>query len=208
MHRKLISYFTLTILLIVMIGCGSGDQAKTESPQTASQQQVTNPASGASQLANETIKNAPTEQAPSAQVSFAAVDLTGTMRESSEWIGQKPVVLNFWGTWCPPCRREIPELVRLYDEYKGKGLEIVSLAIRDTPSKVDAYSRQNGMNWTMLVADRQLSIDFKVTGVPTTIFFDKDGNIVKVKDYNGKMVDRFVGPRPYEVFKQAFEAIL
>lgn len=194
MRRELISNLTMTLVMIGIIGCGSGEQAETESSGTTAEQQVTKTYAG--------------EQAPSADVSFTAVDLTGTMRESSEWIGQRPVVLNFWGTWCPPCRREIPELVKLYDEYKDKGLEIVSLAINDTPAKVDNYSRQNGMNWTMLIADRQLSKDFKVTGVPTTIFFDRNGKIVMVKDYNGKMVDRFVGPRPYEVFKQAFDAIL
>lgn len=194
MRRELVSNLTMTLVMIGIIGCGSGEQAETESSGTTAEQQVTKTYAG--------------EQAPSADVSFTAVDLTGTMRESSEWIGQRPVVLNFWGTWCPPCRREIPELVKLYDEYKDKGLEIVSLAINDTPAKVDNYSRQNGMNWTMLIADRQLSKDFKVTGVPTTIFFDRNGKIVMVKDYNGKMVDRFVGPRPYEVFKQAFDAIL
>lgn len=208
MRREFLAYLTATLVLIGIIGCGSDEQSNTDQPQTIAQQPAQKTNTGNDQKAVSATKVEAAEQTPSAQVSFAAADLFGKMRESSEWIGQRPVVLNFWGTWCPPCRREIPELVKLYDEYKDQGLEIISLAVNDTPAKVDNYSRKNGMNWTMLMADRQLSRDFRVTGVPTTIFFDRNGNIVMVKDYNGKMVDRFVGPRPYEIFKQAFDAIL
>ena len=133
-----------------------------------------------------------------ALLQFTAIDVEGNLRNSSEWIGKKPVVINFWGTWCGPCRREIPELVKLYAEYKDKGIEIVSLAIRDTPEKVIKFTEQNDMNWVMLMATQEASRKYAVTGVPTTVFFNR----------KGEPVNRFVGPRTYEVFKEQFEAIL
>jgi len=132
-------------------------------------------------------------------VSFTLYDIDGNLRESSEWVGKKPLVINFWGTWCPPCRKEIPELVRLYDEYKDQGIEMVGLAMNDKAEKVRNFADSHDMNWVMLLGDRKVAGDFGgITGVPTTIFIDK----------NGKELGRFVGPRSYEVFKQAFEALL
>lgn len=151
-----------------------------------------------------------TESAPTNNelYSFTAVDTDGVTRASSEWIGKQPVVLNFWGTWCPPCRKEIPELVKLYKEYAPKGIEIVSIAIKDSPEKVSEYAARAGMDWVMLVDDYSVATKYRVSGVPSTLFFDRNGSLVKVLDYNGMKVDRFVGPRPYEVFKEAFESIL
>lgn len=131
-------------------------------------------------------------------VHFAAMDISGTQHQSTEWIGKKPVVLNFWGTWCPPCRKEIPELVKLHNEYQDK-VELVSLAVRDTPTKVENFSSAQGMEWLMLIAENDILLKYNVTvGVPTTIFLDK----------NGKEVARFVGPRSYETFKQAAETVI
>ena len=129
-----------------------------------------------------------------------ALDLDGGLRQLSEWIGRKPVVLNIWGTWCPPCRREIPGLIRLYDEYKDRGVEIVSLAVERNagPAQVRRFTQQAGMKWVQLMANEQVLQGFGYSGsVPTTIFFDK----------NGQEVSRHIGARPYDVFKRDFEVI-
>ena len=130
---------------------------------------------------------------------FEAFDIMGQSHSSAKWIGKQPVVLNFWGTWCGPCRKEVPDLVRLYEEYSPRGVEMISLAIKDTPDKVDAFARHYGMKWIMLLASRDIILKFGVTrGVPTTIFLDRDGHEVM----------RFVGARPYETLKTGFEAIV
>ena len=132
-------------------------------------------------------------------VQFAAYDIKGNLHNSDEWIGKQPTVINVWGTWCPPCRREIPDLVRLNQEYREKGVALLGLAVRDTPQKVETFAATNKMTWVMMIGERQqLSTLGVTTGVPTTIFFNREG----------KEVQRFVGPRNYDVFKQAFEAIL
>ena len=89
-------------------------------------------------------------------VAFQVYDIYGTLQRSGKWIGKQPVVVNFWGTWCPPCRREIPELVKLYNEYYSKGVEILGMAVKDTPDRVSRYASQAQMGWVMLLADDDL----------------------------------------------------
>ena len=177
------SMLFLAIIAIVisagLMSCGSDQQAESKTAQAVAQQPATTAASGT--------------------LSFAAYDINGELHQSSEWIGQQPVVLNFWGTWCPPCRKEIPDLIKLYDEYSAKGIEIVGLAVKDSPQNVARYSQQAGMKWPMLMADMNILTSLKATsGVPTTIFVDK----------SGKEIGRFVGLRDYETFKSAFDALL
>jgi thiol-disulfide isomerase/thioredoxin len=178
MFRKSLTIITLALtMMFFMISCG-GD---TQSESTA-----------------ETTAQAPPPETPNAATEgefiFTAYDVNGNLRNSAEWVGQKPVVLNFWGTWCPPCRKEIPDLVRVYNEFQEQGIEMIGLAVNDLPDKVIKFSAQNGMNWVMLMADQNLGVRYKITGVPTTIFISKDG----------KELGRFVGPRDYETFKEAF----
>lgn len=167
------------VLWVSLVSCGSDQQAENR-PAKATAQQTT-PGS------------------TSDGITFAAYDVKGDLHQSSEWVGRQPVVLNFWGTWCPPCRKEIPDLVRLYEEYSLKGIEIVGLAVKDSPGRVAQYSQQAGMKWPMLMADLNIMTSLKATsGVPTTIFLDR----------SGKEIGRFVGMRDYETLKSAFDALL
>jgi thiol-disulfide isomerase/thioredoxin len=164
-------------MMFLMISCGGDTQSEST---------------------GEAVAQAPPEEsaAPglSSEFIFTAYDVEGNLRNSSEWIGKQAVVLNFWGTWCPPCRREIPDLVRVYNEFQDQGIEMIGLAVNDTPDKVIKFSSKNGMNWVMLMADKNLGVRYKLTGVPTTIFINKDG----------KELGRLVGPRDYNTFKEAF----
>ncbi len=133
-----------------------------------------------------------------AVVNFQAYDIDGNLHRSDEWIGKQPTIINVWGTWCPPCRRELPDLIRLYNEYKDKGIALVGISVRDTPEKVKKFAGINKMEWPLLIGKNEHLYALGVTtGIPTTIFYDR----------NGKEVQRFVGPRSYMVFKEAFESI-
>ncbi len=128
-------------------------------------------------------------------------DLDGKRRPLTEWVGKQPTIVNLWGTWCPPCRREIPGMVELYKEYRGKGVEIVGVAFpgRDTPDKVRDFAKKAGMEWVMTMGDKSVARPLQWTGsVPTTIFYDK----------NGREVERFVGARDHATFKAAVEKML
>lgn len=180
MIRKMVLAMATVLLGLLMVSCG-GDSSNETSPQTTPQ------------AAAET-----TPTADEGQFSFTAYDVNGVLRSSTDWVGKQPVIINFWGTWCPPCRREIPDLVLLYDEYSAKGIEMLGLAVKDQPDKVAAFTKEHGMNWVMMMADNNLAIRYRITGVPTTIFLDRNGN----------EVGRFIGPQDHETFKKAFELIL
>jgi len=178
------------VALLVMLGACSSNQSETSKP-----------ADTGAALQNDagTDSTSATVHLDPGAVEWAAMDLDGTLHHYTEWVGRKPVVINFWGSWCPPCRREIPELVKMYKEFSPQGVQMVSLAGgSDTPDKVRSFSSQHGMKWTMLMANQHALQQFGITGFPTTIFIDK----------TGKEVGRFVGPRSYDMFKKAFESIL
>jgi len=173
-----------TVLMLSLFSSCSGDSSEAGQPDQQAQ------------VANRTT---PKVNPTSDIIQFSALDINGKQRSSEEWIGKQPVVINVWGTWCPPCRREIPELVRLYEEYHSKGVEMLGLAVRDSPQQVEGFAAKNNMMWVMLMGERDLLYTLGATkGVPTTIFYDR----------NGKEVGRFVGGRDYGTFKRAFESIL
>jgi thiol-disulfide isomerase/thioredoxin len=126
-------------------------------------------------------------------------DVDGNPWNFNEYKGKGPLIINFWGSWCPPCRREMPDLKRIYEEYNPKGLEIIGIAVNDTPGKVKAYAQQNDIHWVLLMNNRAATRYFRLgAGVPTTIFLDRDGN----------ETGRYVGMRTYNDFKSAVEEII
>lgn len=139
---------------------------------------------------------------------FSAYDTKGTKRSTDEWIGKKGVIINFWGTWCPPCRMEIPDLVKLYKEYRSQNIEIIGVALNDKPYQVEQFAASNGMDWVMLIGDVEIAKKFEISSVPTTIFVDKDGNVMPVFDpvLQG-VAPQFRGAKNYETFKKAFEEL-
>jgi thiol-disulfide isomerase/thioredoxin len=93
----------------------------------------------------------------------------------------KPVIVNFWASWCGPCRLEAPELVKLYDKYKGK-LEIyaVNMTTQDTAEDAKAFADAFGFKFPVLLDDDEknpVSNRYRVQAIPTTFFVDKNGRI-------------------------------
>jgi thiol-disulfide isomerase/thioredoxin len=129
---------------------------------------------------------------------FTVYDPNGRLHRYEDYLGQ-PLMLNFWGTWCGPCRRELPDIKRIYGEYKPKGLEIIGLAVNDHPQKVKIFAEQMGMDWVMLIADINAIKSFNAgVGVPITIFIDRNGN----------ETSRAIGVRSYDYFKAEIEKII
>ena len=87
------------------------------------------------------------------------------------------VVLNFWGTWCPPCRAEMPALQRTWDEYKDKGVVFLGVAIYDEPVEVADFAKRYDITYPLAVdTGAQLIVEYNVTSFPTTFLIDKNGN--------------------------------
>ncbi len=125
----------------------------------------------------------PTQQL-TALPDFTLQDMEGRPYKSNHWTGQL-LVLNFWATWCPPCRKEIPDFMVLQEELGGKGLQFVGIAI-DEPDKVRAFAADMRINYPILIGDveeiamsRQLGNRFQ--GLPFSVLFDRQGKVIHVQ---------------------------
>ena len=131
--------------------------------------------------------------------SYALADLEGKVVKNTDFLG-KVVILDFWATWCPPCKAEIPHLVALQDKYKSQGLEIVGLSVDEGGANdVKPFAAEHQINYTMLIASSETAKDYGgITGIPTTFVVDKQGTIVK----------KFLGYTDPEVFEAAIQPLL
>lgn len=140
---------------------------------------------------------------------FTLADLKGQKISLSDLKG-KVVLLNFWGTWCGPCKREIPDFVSLSKKHKKNGLEIIGVTLSSgSPEKIQDFSQKWEINYTLLTDingnETQLvtarygqATSQPITGIPTTFIIDRDGYIRQ----------RYVGPRSEEVFYKDLEPYL
>jgi peroxiredoxin len=111
---------------------------------------------------------------------FALPDVSGNSVSSSQFLG-KPTVINFFATWCPPCREEIPGFVEVYDKYRGSGFEIVGISFdTDTKGDLPAFMMENRIGYRILMGDMAIARAYGVNPLPTTFFVGKDGRIMNV----------------------------
>lgn len=108
-------------------------------------------------------------------------DLAAIRQPLAQWRG-KVLVVNFWATWCPPCRTEIPEFIKLQTQYGTQGLQFVGIAIDET-AKVQAFADEVGINYPVLVGDLEAVALSQATGnrlggLPYTVVVDRSGKIV------------------------------
>ena len=99
---------------------------------------------------------------------------------SQEDFAGRLVVLNFWATWCVPCRQEMPAFQRLYSQYRDQGVAIVGIAVQDDPVVARQFTGDLGISYPTGGDLRNQSFQrFRVLGLPTTLSIDKDGKIIR-----------------------------
>ena len=113
-------------------------------------------------------------------IDFTLPDLDGKKHALSEWRGQV-IVLNFWATWCPPCREEIPLFISLQKKQAAGGLQIIGVAI-DNPAAVRVYRQSVRMNYPILIGDDEVMPLLAKYGnrqgsLPYTVIIDRSGSI-------------------------------
>jgi peroxiredoxin len=129
----------------------------------------------ASDLARKQVSALKDKPAPA----FALVDLDGNQVELSDFQG-RPVLINFWATWCPPCREEMPDIVATYEKHKGQGLMVLAISSEES-AVVRGFAGENKMNFPVLLdSDGAVSDVYRIRVLPTSIFVNKDGVIVHV----------------------------
>lgn len=132
-------------------------------------------------------------------INFTLPDLDDRQRSLNEWRG-KVIVLNFWGTWCPPCREEIPLLVDIQKRLGVKGLQVIGVAI-DDKAAVLRYRKASGINYPLLMGG-ETGLDLiaqygnRLGSLPFSVVIDRKGAIVarKLGAYVGNELEHLIIP--------------
>jgi peroxiredoxin len=105
-------------------------------------------------------------------------NLDGKPVQLSDFKG-KVVVLDFWATWCPPCREEIPDLVALQNQYRDKGVVVVGVSLdQGGAGPVAAFAKAQGMNYPIVLGDENVTGQYgDIQGIPTTFIIGRDGKV-------------------------------
>lgn len=133
---------------------------------------------------------------------FALAELDGTVRAVKEWDG-KVIAVNFWATWCPPCKREIPSFNALQRELGPAGMQFVGIAVDDR-SAVESYTKDTTIDYPVLVGDEGKTIAIaeqygNATGIlPYTVIIDRKGRIAYVQ----------YGELPEELAREVIKSLL
>lgn len=148
-------------------------------------------------LAYQTYHKTPRGSGSWREIPLATLD--GGMVALGDFAG-KILIVDFWATWCPPCKKEIPGFIRLYDRYKNRGVEIVGLVLESGPApSVRQFVAANRINYHVFQGNREIVEAFGgIQGYPTTFIIDRGGTVRQ----------RFVGYRPESVFEDVLEKLL
>jgi thiol-disulfide isomerase/thioredoxin len=127
------------------------------------------------------------------------------IQEGLEAFKGKVVILDFWATWCGPCRMEIPGFVKLQEKYRDKGLEIIGVSIDPISPQgggaaaVAPFMKNNNINYTIWMVNNQDVVrEYDLSGIPMTYVIDR----------NGKVVKSHRGAKPVEVFENDINSLL
>ena len=156
-------FFFISIALLI-IACGTPNEQPSDNTQTATGQ----PAS-AQNSSQQQFKKAP---------DFTLETMEGDMFTLSDHEG-KVVVLNFWATWCGPCRKEIPDFMELYKEMKDDGVLFAGVSLDEEGwEKVRPYANEMGINYPIMVDDGHVSRQYgPIRAIPTTLIINKKGQV-------------------------------
>ncbi len=110
--------------------------------------------------------------------SFVAPKVGGQL-VSLENYKNKPLVLNFWASWCPPCRDETPGMERIWRKYEDQGVVILGINVQDGEKEAERYISEFGVTFSnALDLDGSITVDYGVTGLPVTFFIDNDSVVI------------------------------
>lgn len=110
-----------------------------------------------------------------------SVDYNGKTTRLSDYVGQGNYVLaDFWASWCPPCRAEIPNLIAAYNKYKEQGLVVLGIAVSDEPADTEKAIKELGINYPQIINAQSEPCElYGISGIPHIILFAPDGTIVE-----------------------------
>ncbi|GAB4421170.1 MAG: hypothetical protein OHK0032_16930 [Thermodesulfovibrionales bacterium] len=111
---------------------------------------------------------------------FTLTDLNGNKIQLSDLNG-KVVMVEFWATWCPPCRESVPEMKEVYEKYKDRGFVLLGLSIdkgKNSHAEVGSFVKEYSITYPVLLDDSNINVSYGVSSIPTSFIIDKEGKIV------------------------------
>ena len=112
---------------------------------------------------------------------FELSSLDGKVVSLSDFRG-KPVFLNFWATWCGPCRFEMPFIQKMYEGLSNEGLVVLAVNVQENPATVKEFVESFGLTFPVLLdTNSEVRLAYNIRGIPTTFFIDKNGIIQDIK---------------------------
>jgi len=152
---------------------GSGDATRAGSPTAPSASGTPLPAPGPLDA------NAPVVGQPAPDFALRTVD--GELRRLSDLRG-KVVWVNFWATWCAPCKKELPDIQALYDERRADGLEVVAINVKEDAADARAFFEARGLTLPLLLDSAGTVYDqYRLQGLPDSFFVDREGKIATLQ---------------------------
>jgi thiol-disulfide isomerase/thioredoxin len=131
---------------------------------------------------------------------FSWTDENGNKVTFAEFSKDNVVLINFWATWCGPCKRELPDLIALHNEYKGKNVKIIGISVdrdADVLGLVRNFAAEANLTYPIVIDNGDLEKAFGgIRGIPTSFFVNKNGEIVK----------KMIGVQSKETFQAALTA--
>ncbi|MGA9406223.1 MAG: TlpA disulfide reductase family protein [Bacteroidota bacterium] len=170
------TFFTVTLFsLLILSGC-----AKKGEENSSAQSEV--PSSG-DFIGNVSKVNSVQKGEGTKVADFSWTDETGKQVSFSDFSKDNVVLINFWATWCGPCKRELPDLVALHNEYKDKNIKIIGISVDrdgDVVNLVHTFAVQANLAYPIVIDNGELEQAFGgIRGIPTSFFVNKKGEIVK-----------------------------
>ncbi len=202
--KRVVAFGVLWLIATLTMGQSLGELAKREKKRRAKNQQegvkvreltetdiyaapplALGPSTSAAEIDSgtevEPASDLPTPSKPSPAPPFTLEDRSGR-RVSLAQLRGRPVVLDFWATWCGPCRSTMPEVEQLHRKYRGKGLQVVGINIEGKSQKVIDYLNRSGYSFMMLFDSgnwkSEVAKKYQVSSIPRTFLIDRNGNVV------------------------------
>ena len=119
-----------------------------------------------------------------AAFTFSTVDIEGNAVDMSDYGDAKVIMVNLWEPWCPPCKAEIPDIQKLYDEYKDEGFVVLGVYSSDDHGSAEEVVREYSITYPILRSTDSFAA-FETQYVPTTFFVDGSGNVISDESYIG-----------------------